>query len=580
MALISTNKITATSGSYSASGWLGAIEDSRTTSNTALTITGHINLYITKANSSGSATASNASSTITSNKGTVTKSLSNKSLTSANGERQKNVQIGTFTISIPRGTTAQTVTISVSSSVTVNYTSYSKTATGTVTGSTTVSVPALQSYAVTYNNNNGTGTMQAQTKYYGVALSLSYTAPSLANYSFIGWATSAENASSGSYNSTYVKGYSYTTNAALTLYGTYELSYSKPTINNLTVERCLSDGTPDDEGEYALVKFDWGVFVSNDTRYYGGNTYPYSNNEIGSCTVTVGSETVTPTLSGVSGSETIKVGSGNFSVDSQYATTVEITDTQTATALHTTTATGALPTSSFPIDVNASGTAVALLRPAPDNAAGVFIGDDLDVNGDVTATGDVTNTKSSGEVWHTAERSDTGTRVSLGIGSGGDNRGVYNNTDTKWIIFQDANGVTYIPSESIRLKGHSSNIGTTKNAYLSTATSISSGSANSKSLCQLSLEAGTWIIIYGARFPTNTTGYRCVNMSTTKNDTSAMQVMAPVSGGVTQTRAALVVTPASTVTYYLSAYHTATSSLTMPASGTGYGTFMTAVRLM
>ena len=174
--------------------------------------------------------------------------------------------------------------------------------------------------------------------------------------------------------------------------------------------------------------------------------------------------------------------------------------------------------------------------------------------------------------------------VAFGIGSDGNNKGIwcseYNGNAGHWLIREDENGVAYIPSTEIRLKGHSSNIGTTKNAYLSTATSVSSGGSNAKSLCQLSLEAGTWIIIYGARFPTNTTGNRCVNMSTTKNDQSAMQVVAPASGGVTQTRAALVVTPSSTATYYLSVSHTATSALTMPASGTGYGTFMTAVRLM
>ena len=399
MALITSSKITVTPASgQSASGYLSVTEDSRTTSNTSVTISGHIDLVISKATSSGSATSSNSGSTITTSKGTVAPSLSNKSVTSGSSSKLAHVSIGTFTITIPRAATAQTVTISLSSSITVNYSSYSKSKSGTVTGSTTVSVPALQSYAVTYNNNNGTGTTQSQIKYYGVALSLSYTNPSLANYSFVGWATSAADACDGSYSSTYVRGYSYTSNAALTLYGTYERVYSKPLINNLTVERCLSDGTPDDEGGYALVTFDWSVFTSNDPQYYGGSTYPYANNAVDSCVVTVGSESVTPTLTGASGSMTVKVGSGNYDVDVQYAASVEITDTQSVMSQHTTTAAGSLPTSAFPLDVNASGTAVAILRPAPDNESGIFLGDDLHVSGgaDLAAITESSSTYSGG----------------------------------------------------------------------------------------------------------------------------------------------------------------------------------------
>lgn len=373
--------------SHTATGWIVVYQDSITTSNASVTITGHINLYSTKDPASWYGTFSSSSTNITSSKGTVTKSLPNKSFTTNRSTKQHNEQIGTFTITIPRGTAAQTATISVSSSITITSSDFSgKSASGTVTGSATVSVPALQSYAVTYNNNNGTGTTQAQTKYYGVALSLSYTVPSLSNYSFIGWATSAENANSGSYNSTYVKGYSYTTNAALTLYGTYELSYSKPTINNLTVERCLSDGTLDDEGGYALVSFDWSVFRTNDPRYYGGNTYPYTNNTVDSCAITVGSAVVNPTLSGTSGTESIVVGTGAFDVDAQYNVSVSITDSQTVKDNNTTTITSTLATTSFPLDFNADATAAGMFRPAPNSGSGLYLGKDLHVNGDSSAS--------------------------------------------------------------------------------------------------------------------------------------------------------------------------------------------------
>ena len=210
----------------------------------------------------------------------------------------------------------------------------------------------------------------------------------------------------------------------------------------------------------------------------------------------------------------------------------------------------------------------------------------VDWSGNVEAAGggvfgdDVITKKSSGETWCQAVRSDTGTTVSVGIGSGGDNHGLFSNTNTSWIIYDDASGVVRIPAADIRLQNHSSKIGTVKRAYLTSATSVSSGGGNAKSLCNLSLEAGTWLIVYGARFPTNTTGNRVVNMSTTQNDSSAMQVVAPASGNVTQTRASLVVQPTATTKYYLSVYHTAGTALSMPASGNDYGNFMTAWRLI
>lgn len=272
------------------------------------------------------------------------------------------------------------------SSQTITVSSVYKSGNGTVThptASKSFTIGARTSYAVQFNANGGNGAPSNQTKWYGEALTITSTAPTKSGYTFIGWATSEANAASGVV--AYESGDTYSTNAALTLYAVWELAYTKPIINNLSIERCLSDGTPDDEGLYALVKFDWEIFSSSAARYYGGDTYPYASNAVDTCTVTVGSVTVTPTLTGTSGSETILVGSGNFGVDTEYAATVEITDSQTIASQHTATATGALPTSSFPMDVNAAGTAVALLRPAPDNDTGVFIGDDLDVSGVVEA---------------------------------------------------------------------------------------------------------------------------------------------------------------------------------------------------
>lgn len=101
-------------------------------------------------------------------------------------------------------------------------------------------------YSVTYNANGGTGAPSAQTKTYGVALTLSDTKPTLANYNFLGWGTSAT-----ATTVSYTPGARYTTNAAVTLYAIWELAYIKPVISNVSVSR--NEQTP----TTADVAFDW-----------------------------------------------------------------------------------------------------------------------------------------------------------------------------------------------------------------------------------------------------------------------------------------------------------------------------------
>ena len=70
----------------------------------------------------------------------------------------------------------------------------------------------LQTFTVTYNANGGTGAPEAQTKTYGVDLTLSSTAPTKENYIFQGWSTS----STGSVE--YQPSGTFTTNADTILY--------------------------------------------------------------------------------------------------------------------------------------------------------------------------------------------------------------------------------------------------------------------------------------------------------------------------------------------------------------------------
>lgn len=80
-------------------------------------------------------------------------------------------------------------------------------------------------YTVSYNANGGSGAPGAQTKTYGVNLTLSSATPSRTGYIFKGWATSSGGGVS------YVAGGQYTTNVSVTLYAvwqavTYTVSYN------------------------------------------------------------------------------------------------------------------------------------------------------------------------------------------------------------------------------------------------------------------------------------------------------------------------------------------------------------------
>lgn len=112
-------------------------------------------------------------------------------------------------------------------------------------------------YTVAYNANGGTGAPNSQTKTYGVSLTLSSVKPTRTNYTFKGWATSA-----AATTVSYTAGSSYTTNASITLYAVWELTYVKPTINNFSLDRSDVDGNVTDEGTYANVNFSWTTNIS------------------------------------------------------------------------------------------------------------------------------------------------------------------------------------------------------------------------------------------------------------------------------------------------------------------------------
>ena len=165
-------------------------------------------------------------------------------------------------------------------------------------------------WTVTYNANGGSGAPAAQTKTYGVTLTLSSTKPTRTNYNFLGWGTSPDSTTVA-----YKEGASYTNNSAITLYAIWELSYVKPRITNLTADRCTLEGVLDDDGTYIKVAFDWATdkaisaadsYIQWVCQELNGSIERYYLNS----------------LTGLTGSVNVVVGSGV--IDPEYAWNITI----------------------------------------------------------------------------------------------------------------------------------------------------------------------------------------------------------------------------------------------------------------
>lgn len=163
-------------------------------------------------------------------------------------------------------------------------------------------------YTVTYNANGGSGAPSNQTKTYGVTLTLSSTKPTRTNYTFKGWGTSAS-----ATTVSYAAGGSYTTNAAITLYAVWSLTYKKPTISNTSVARCDSSGTVSSEGTNILVTFDWST------------SYSVSSIVI-ECESSSETTSTTVSASGTSGSVSQIIGDDAIDTTSAYTIRIIVTD--------------------------------------------------------------------------------------------------------------------------------------------------------------------------------------------------------------------------------------------------------------
>lgn len=198
-------------------------------------------------------------------------------------------------------------------------------------------------YTVKYNANGGTGAPANQTKTYGVTLTLSSTKPTRTNYNFKGWGTSASATTVA-----YAAGGSYTANAAVTLYAIWELAYVKPRISNLSVVRCNSSGTADDEGQNGLISFDWECDQSVSSivikwKLPSASTWT----------------SATVSASGTSGTVNNVIGSNSISTESSYDIHITVSDSGGSSY-----ATGTLTSMKFVVDFLSGGTGIAFGKTA------------------------------------------------------------------------------------------------------------------------------------------------------------------------------------------------------------------------
>ncbi len=177
-----------------------------------------------------------------------------------------------------------------------------------------------------------------------------------------------------------------------------------------------------------------------------------------------------------------------------------------------------------------------------------------------------------------AERTDTGVGAFFGVGAGGINHGIWSRINNHWMIYENAQGVCGIQASDVRIGGHSSGIGSILNAYLANNKNCASGTWYA--LCSIVLPAGVWIVEAGARWSGNGSGSRQANVSSTSADNSSNICVGPSGAGLpTSVRFSVIVSPTANTRYYLNVGQTSGATLTCPASGSGYGNFLRAIRI-
>ena len=222
-------------------------------------------------------------------------------------------------------------------------------------------------YTISYNANGGSGAPSSQTKVHNRSLALSSTVPTRAGYNFLRW-----NTVQGGTGTNYSPGATYTANAAATLYAQWEVAHLAPTISDLTVQRCTSDGTLYQEGTCCKVTCTWSV----------DNTTAGSTSTTGSSMkVKVDSfSEVSVNISGASGTTEYVYTANDLPRASQHTVTVTIVDT--ASANNSSSKSAVLTRSFFTMHFKDGGTGIGIGKlSTADNL--LDIGIDASIDGNV-----------------------------------------------------------------------------------------------------------------------------------------------------------------------------------------------------
>ncbi|RHT38302.1 hypothetical protein DW790_05450 [Firmicutes bacterium AM31-12AC] len=207
----------------------------------------------------------------------------------------------------------------------------------------------INTFTVSFDANGGSGAPGSQTKTYGKALTLSSTIPTRTNYNFKGWATSKD-ASSASYSA----GGTYNVNSSITLYAVWELAYWAPKVRNIALNRCNSDGSTNEYGEYSKVIFDWECCQIIGTNPVKSITVGYAQNGTSSYTNSAVS------ASGNSGKSSTIIGNNALSVENEYMIRITVSDTKGGSGSINV----LLNKAAFIMDILYGGKGIAIGKPA------------------------------------------------------------------------------------------------------------------------------------------------------------------------------------------------------------------------
>ncbi len=262
------------------------------------------------------------------------------------------------------------------------------------------------------------------------------------------------------------------------------VAYSKPKFRSYLSQRANSSGTVSDDGTYirGLVEFD----------YSSCNGWNYADTEV---YYKKSSEVAWDYSSVVFYSGTSFVfGSGLISTEYAYDVRYVIRD-----AFDSVIVIDNVSTALVLMDFRAGGRGLAIGKVSEEDEA-------LEVAFKTLCSEDIIVEKLAAKVSCT----NGDKRVSLHMGAGGINRGVFDDTEEKWIVYRNDNGVN-IPHD-LYVGGHSTPIGTVVDASSQTAKSIPSASwTDTNSLATVT--AGVYIVSCTVSFAAATAKRRGIRIA-------------------------------------------------------------------